>query len=311
MFGADLASSINAISRYAFRVFGFFLGCRMRCRINHQNFKTMTSAAELDPNARAAAQQALDELDEAASLARETIESPQAATEAPTAELSESEQASRNAERVQQFIKRAARQRNQGRLEMERTYTGVMVVDRHLQIFDPHIASSVTRFLALTDKTIYLLGRIGNQYMSDAQVEKVRDSIQEKIEEYAKEASQSMAIAIELSQKGRAENFMWIEPHYTGAALDFTFQIKSRNILALEEATKNWDEAIRLMCEMEFNACATASQVNEIRLRERRLFAAINRHCANIIFGMSRKSMAAAEKVTAQDSAAEQVSQAA
>lgn len=270
----------------------------------------MTSAAELDPNARAAAQQALDELDEAASLARETIESPQAATEAPTAELSESEQASRNAERVQQFIKRAARQRNQGRLEMERTYTGVMVVDRHLQIFDPHIASSVTRFLALTDKTIYLLGRIGNQYMSDAQVEKIRDSIQEKIEEYAKEATQAATVAVELSQKGRAENFMWIEPHYIAPALDFNFQVKSRNTLALEEATKNWDEAIRLMCEMEFNACASASQINEIRLRERRLFSGINRHCANIIFGMSRKSMAAAEKAAAQDSAAEQVSQA-
>lgn len=281
----------------------------MQCKINHHPIFAMTSTTELDSSAHAAAaQQALAELDEAATLAREAIGTQKAESEAPTTELTESERAARNAERIKQFVKRAARQRNQGRLEMERTYTGVMVVDRDLKIYDPHIASSVTRFLALTDKTIYLLGRIGSQYMSDAQLEKIRQSIQDKIEAYVTEGRQAVAVAAELSQKGRAENFMWIEPHYIAPALDYKFQVKSRNTLALEEATRHWDEAIRLMCEMEFNAHASASQINEIRLRERRLFSDINRHCASIIFGMSRRSMAAAEKAKpAGEAVADQV----
>lgn len=252
----------------------------------------MTTPTDNDVNVQAA-QHALNELDEATQLAREAVGLPQPSSpEESAAPLSDDERAARNEERVKQFIKRANRQRNMGRQEMERIYVGVMVVERDLKIFDPHLASSVTRFLALTDKTIHLLSRIGSQYMTDAQVEKVRQSIQEKIEEYAAKGRQALAVAAELAQKNRAENFMWIEPHYMAPALDFKFQVKSRNALLLAEAAQHWDEAIRLMCEMEFNACATASQINEIRLNERRLFSGINRHCANIVFGMSRRSMA-------------------
>jgi len=175
---------------------------------------------------------------------------------------------------------------------MKRQYAATMVVERELKIFDPHIASSVTRFLALTDKTLYLLGRIGGQYMTEAQIDKVRASIQERVTEYANEGRHSLDAAAELNRKGRDSRPMWIEPHYTGAALDENFQVKSRLTLALVDAAKHWDEAIRLMCEMEFNACASESQIGEMRIRERRQFAGLNRLCASVVMGMSRRSHA-------------------
>jgi|APLak6261666328_1056055.scaffolds.fasta_scaffold03236_2 hypothetical protein len=255
----------------------------------------------IDHTAHAAAHQVIEELDEATQLARETLnaQQPSAAAlvePAPAAEMSDAERAARKEDRVQLFIRRAARQRQQGLKELERVYSGVMVVDREIKIFDPHIASSVTRFLGLTDKTIHLVGRIGRHFMSDAQIEKLQQSIQEMCDTYVQEGRQAAAVAAELSQKGRAANFMWIEPHYLAPALEVKFQVKSRSTLALAEAAQHWDEAIRLMCEMEFNACTTSSQISEVRLRERRLFAALNKHCVTIIMGMSRRSMAAANE---------------
>lgn len=259
----------------------------------------MTEAALFSPdlNAQTQAQQALDELDDAARLASESLNQNAAAgtasADAPDDALeSEEERAARNAERVKRFVQRAARQRNAGREEMERTYTGVMVVEREVKVFDPNLASSVVRFLALTDKTMYLLGRIGPQYMTAAQIDKVREQVLAKVEEYTKEAHQALSAARELSSKNREANFMWIEPHYVSAMLDQKFQVKTRYVLPLVDAVSHWDEAIRLMCEMEFNACATENQISEIRLRERRLFSAINRFCAQVIMGMSRRSQA-------------------
>lgn len=272
----------------------------------------MTDAALFSPelNAQTQAQQALDELDDAARLASESLgqggaAGGSAAGAAEDAPESEEARAARNAERVKRFVQRAARQRNAGREEMERTYTGVMVVERGIKVFDPNLASSVVRFLALTDKTMYLLGRIGPQYMTAAQIDKVREQVLAKVEEYTKEAQQALSAATELSSKSREANFMWIEPQYVAAMLDQKFQVKTRYVLPLVDAVSQWDEAIRLMCEMEFNACATENQISEIRLRERRLFSAINRFCAQVIVGMSRRSQADANGPRARTSSGE------
>src|SRR6218665_1589419 len=257
---------------------------------------SMTTALTETMQASAQARQGLEELDEAAKLAQEAVEdvgvvAPHSGVRSADAAEPAPAQAS-EADRIRLFIQRAARQRNQGREEMKRQYAATMVVERELKIFDPHIASSVTRFLALTDKTLYLLGRIGGQYMTEAQIDKVRASIQERVTEYANEGRHSLDAAAELNRKGRDSRPMWIEPHYTGAALDENFQVKSRLTLALVDAAKHWDEAIRLMCEMEFNACASESQIGEMRIRERRQFAGLNRLCASVVMGMSRRSHA-------------------
>jgi len=254
---------------------------------------SMTTALTETMQASAQARQVLEELDEAAKLAQEAVEAVAPHSGARNADAAEPAPAQASeADRIRLFIQRAARQRNQGREEMKRQYAATMVVERELKIFDPHIASSVTRFLALTDKTLYLLGRIGGQYMTEAQIDKVRTSIQERVTEYANEGRHSLDAAAELNRKGRDSRPMWIEPHYTGAALDENFQVKSRLTLALVDAAKHWDEAIRLMCEMEFNACASESQIGEMRIRERRQFAGLNRLCASVVMGMSRRSHA-------------------
>lgn len=238
---------------------------------------------DVDTALKQSAVQSLSELDEAVQLinADQEVEQP----------LSEEERSARDAARTKMLVERARRQRNRGREEMDRVYAGVLVVDQKLEVFDPHLASSVVRFLALTDKTLHLLARVGAQYMNDTQVAQLSEEIQSKIGEYARQAQQVFTAAEELRKKRCEENLMWLEPHYSKAMLSTIFAVKSRHILVLADAVSKWDEAIRLMSEMEFNGFMSHSQVSTLRLTERRLFSDINRFCISVVTGMSRRSM--------------------
>lgn len=248
------------------------------------------------------AQNDLNELNEAVALAEASVgekftdadvaapataaETAAASTGGPAAPMTTQDRAQRSRER-------AKRQREMGRLEMERTYNGVMVVQRKLKINDQNVASSVTRFLALTDKTVHLLKRLGAQMMTPAQSEELMGSLQEKIDEYCAEGKQSLAASSKMLEDGKAADteFMWITPVYVSSTLEHEFRIKSRNVLGLIDAIENWDTVMAQLSELEFNGKVTASQVDEARVRERRLFNDLNFLCYKLVMGMSRKTM--------------------
>lgn len=231
----------------------------------------------------------LQELDSTAELALHALD--KATLSEQQASETEEDREARQAARIKMYSQRASRQRNLGREEMARVYAGTMVITQPLKVFDQHLASSVVRFLALTDRTLYLLGRIGVQYMSPAQMEKVQNSIHEKIDAYVNEGRMTFSAASEFDRQGREKSLKWWEPNYAAPALDAEFQYKTREVLRLAEAVKKWDEAIKLMCQCEFNEVVTLSQVSEVRLRERRLFSDINRFCATLVIGMRNRTL--------------------
>lgn len=231
----------------------------------------------------------LQELDSTAELALHALD--KATLSEQQASETEEDREARQAARIKMYSQRASRQRNLGREEMARVYAGTMVITQPLKVFDQHLASSVVRFLALTDRTLYLLGRIGVQYMSPAQMEKVQNSIHEKIDAYVNEGRMTFSAASEFDRQGREKSLKWWEPNYAAPALDAEFQYKTREVLRLAEAVKKWDEAIELMCQCEFNEVVTLSQVSEVRLRERRLFSDINRFCATLVIGMRNRTL--------------------
>lgn len=256
----------------------------------------MTTAIE-QPSDSADQQQALNELDEAAKLAKETLAlDPSLPSHADQSDLTQSvnepqDEAALQEARRERMRDRAKRQRQRGREEMQREYTGVMVVDRDLEVFDPAIASSVTRFMALTDRTVHLLTRRGDRFLSSAQVDKILDAIQSKIDTYVKEGEQAKNAAQELINKHSPAEFLWLVPRYTTSILKHSFQIKTRSVIFLSDGAHDWDEAIRMMCELEFNAKVKADQIAAVRRRERVLFSNLNYFCIQTILGMYRNSM--------------------
>lgn len=240
----------------------------------------------------------INELNEAVALAQASVgvasaEAILAAPDASTTATDDTVAAPMTAQdRAKRTRERAQRQRKLGSEEMQREYAGVMVVKQSLEINDQNVASSALRFLALTDKTIYLLKRMGGRIMTPAQSEELMGRLQEKFNEYCLEAQQAAAASSELLQKCKAEDmtFMWIQPVYVASTLSHEFQIKNRPVLPLFEAIKHWDSAIGHLSELEFNGQATADQIDQIRVRERRLFSGINYLCYQIVMGLSRKT---------------------
>lgn len=241
-------------------------------------------------------QQALDELNEAAKIAQESLQhDPVLARQFGGGETFNpaalQDEAAIEAARRERMISRAKRQRERGREEMGRQYDGVMVVDRELEVFDPAIASSVTRFMALTDRTVHLLNRRGERFLETQQVDRILEAIESKISLYVKTGAEAKKFASQLVEKYSPAEYMWLNPRYTTSTLKHSFQIKTRLVVSLSDGAHDWDEAIRLMCELEFNGKVKSSEIAEVRRKERSLFSNLNYFCIQTILNMYRGSM--------------------
>lgn len=248
-------------------------------------------------------QQALDELKEAAQLAQETLAldpslSSQAHTDGAQTVDASQDGASLQDDRQARQMDRAKRQRDRGRKEMEREYKSVMVVDRELEVFDPAIASSVTRFMALTDRTIFLLTRYGERFLSTDQVELILGAMQSKIDTYINDGVKARQAAQELIKQYSPAEYIWLKPRYTSSTLKYTFKLKTRGAVLLADGSHEWDEAIRMMCELQFNGKAKSDQIAAVRRNERTIFKSLNYFCVQTIMGMYQNSMPAELQVT-------------
>ncbi|WP_091457769.1 hypothetical protein [Giesbergeria anulus] len=192
--------------------------------------------------------------------------------------------------RAQRQRERARRQREVGSKELKREYVGTMTVEQHLTINDPNVASSALRFLALTDRTLYLLKTMGVRMMSEDQCETLRDTLAAKIQEYCEESKKALSAANALLGDNRQADFHWIIPVYCAPALNETFQAKDRHLFPLIEAINAWDSTIAVINELEFNGKASFKQVDEVRSKERRLFSDISYFCYQVVMGLMRKS---------------------
>ncbi|MBS3912799.1 MAG: hypothetical protein KGZ70_13530 [Hydrogenophaga sp.] len=199
-------------------------------------------------------------------------------------------------ERAQVARQIARRQRKYGAAELERQYPSAIVVNVDLKLNDPNIASSASRFLGLTDRTLYLINRFGSRFMSDVEVETTRASIRELIEAYALEARQAVEQGEVMVAKAKESNDDWLSPCYTSSTLEAGFGVKARDTMTLVRALRMWDEAILHFASLEFNDGATIGQIDTMRLRERNLFLKVNRQCIRAVRAFNRRRAEAANK---------------
>jgi hypothetical protein len=192
--------------------------------------------------------------------------------------------------RARRQRERARRQREVGSKELKREYVGAMTVTKSLTINDPNVASSALRFLALTDRTLYLLKTMGIRMMNQDQCETLHETLTSKIAEYCEESKKALNAATALIGDSRQAEFDWIIPMYSVPALDETFQTKDRHLFPLIEAINAWDSTIAIINELEFNGKASFKQVDEVRSKERRLFSDISYFCYQVVMGLMRKS---------------------
>lgn len=263
--------------------------------------KEMTVTATTEPTPAAAN---LAELKEVAELALSiqtnsppvavpavAVEAAQNTSAAPTADSETQPAADTSPEsRARRQRERARRQREAGSKELKREYIGAMTVTQSLVINDPNVASSALRFLALTDRTLYLLKTMGIRMMNQDQCETLRDTLTSKIQEYCEESKKALNAANALLGDSRQADFDWIIPMYSVPALDETFQAKDRHLFPLIEAINTWDSTIAIINELEFNGKASFKQVDEVRSKERRLFSDISYFCYQVVMGLMRKS---------------------
>ncbi|MDD2222832.1 MAG: hypothetical protein PHF42_05260 [Pseudomonas sp.] len=261
----------------------------------------MTDTATTEPTQAAADMAELKEVAELA-LSVQTNGNPVAAAavavvtaqSTPTAPAADGEAApaadTSPESRARRQRERARRQREAGSKELKREYVGTMTVPKSLTINDPNVASSALRFLALTDRTLYLLKTMGIRMMNQDQCETLHETLTSKIEEYCEESKKALNAATALIGDSRQAEFDWIIPVYSVPALDETFQTKDRHLFPLIEAINAWDSTIAIINELEFNGKASFKQVDEVRSKERRLFSDISYFCYQVVMGLMRKS---------------------
>lgn len=245
------------------------------------------------------AEAALEELDSLAALASESIRAEGnegAAAEGqsgndPAQVKSDEDREAERRQRTERAIKMATRQRKLGAAELARVYEGVMVVSRDMQLFDPNIASSAQRFLALTDRTLHMLHRNGHRFLTAGELQKLISRMNEMIGEYVDEAKKAVDSTGQLVQEKKSASIDWIEPKYLKPVFSETVNIKSRPIIGMANALMNWDKAIHNLTELEFNDEAVSSQSNELRRRERHLFSTINRFAIFTAIAMRNRSI--------------------
>lgn len=185
----------------------------------------------------------------------------------------------------------ARRQRELGSAELEKQYPNTIVVPATISIGDANIASSASRFLGLTDRTIYLLNRYGPRYMGAADLLQIRDSLGKMIADYVQESEQAFAQGQELVGKHKtAADGVWFEPQYTTHIMDTQFGVKARQTMGVVQALHRWDQAILSFAALNFNGCGDDDQIDTLRQRERSLFMAINKMCIRTINAMGRRA---------------------
>jgi hypothetical protein len=190
----------------------------------------------------------------------------------------------------------ARRQRKLGQYELERFYESAIVVPMDVKLNNPHIASSATRFLGLTDRTLYMVNRFGSRFMSEADIDATREAVNKKIQRYEEEAAQALSQGLALTSEAKKENPDWLSPVYTSAALDTGFQVKTRDTVRLIKALRVWDQAILEFATLEFNDSATINQLETMRVRERSMFLDINTQCIRTIRAFYKRRNEAANK---------------
>jgi hypothetical protein len=244
------------------------------------------------------AQVVLNELDAAAAVAEDSL-----ARDASTAtvkagvgdvkvlEEKQDREAKRQA-RLEGFMKRAAKQKQRGRAELEKTYAGALSVEKVVEVFDVNVASSAERFMGLIDLSLYTLNRRGASVVGEGALEGILDQFDQMVGEYLADGRKTRDAAVALVMTERDTTLdEWITPNYTQSAFNAVVHAKHRLSTKVADGLKAWDEAIRELSILEWNGKVDGSQVQQARAQERRGLSAIHKFAAKALIGLRNRTL--------------------
>ncbi len=268
------------------------------------------------------AQAALNEIDETARMAFQNMEAEKAEAIARGEQPGESKgkanpidpaslSSTQKNDRIKVQARRAQNQREKGRAELTKIYSGAMTVEHNLQFYDLNIASSCERFLGICDQAPYVIGRRGPSVLGVVATSKVLEQIGEMVDKYytaGKEAQLAAETLFKVEREKVMSDDEWITPRYQQPAMALVTQAKHRGTSRLIAGMRAWDEAVRIANVLSWNGAIKDAEIANIRSSERKAFTQVFSLCNRAVVGLYRGTLIAEPKKrdkTAEDADAD------
>lgn len=270
---------------------------------------------------RSEAEKAIDEIDQAARMAEESLSITAGIAPAetitatspdlvvldplrdsdfirkPAQQVNENNGSDRE-DRVKSLIRRAALQKQRGRAELVKPYVGALSVQKTLKYFDVNIASSAERFLGLIDLSLYTITRRGPLVLGADACDEILARFDQMVTKYI-DASHVAKVGSATAMKAEKDGSFgseWLQPEYTQSAFECTIQAKHRLTTRLVDALSAWDTAIHDLSVLEWNGKVDAAQIAQVREEERRGLSSIYSFAAKSLVGMRNRTNKAPAK---------------
>jgi len=165
---------------------------------------------------------------------------------------------------------RAQNQREAGLRHMQNVRPGVMTVEHSVCINDARVASNITRFMPRIDSALTFFKTRGQAFLPAEDAAALLTHIADLCMAYADAGAESLttASALHNQTKDALGDDSWMEPTYKAAAIDIKYSVSNPEVFRMVGAAHKWDEAIRLMCELEWNG-GDPRQTLDLRSTER------------------------------------------
>ncbi len=273
--------------------------------------ETALQATDSHQDARSEAERVLDEIEQAASQATESlakdaslngaapVTEPAAVTSAVDGEVNgrsqqeiDREKQAAHEARVAYLVRRAKTQKERGRAQLERVVVGAMAIRKDVEFFDVSIASSAERFLGLIDLSIYTINRRGEYILGETDAEKVMERFASLVNTYRDGAisERDQADVLLKNEQDLVFDEDWIVPEYRQTAFKMSVYIKHPSTLKVLDGLFAYDQLVRNLTILQWNGKVDQVRIDQARHHERQALSKIHQFAGSSLIGLNRRA---------------------
>jgi hypothetical protein len=189
------------------------------------------------------------------------------------------------------MMKRAAKQRKQGAIGLERAEVGVPVHHQHAVIKTPALGSTLLRWFSAVDICVSLLQRRGEMVLGN-KAEALTNELARLIGEVLEDSVGELTRVKTLIEQNRAKEVdpeMFIIPKVDKPALEKTIIIRSKLGHNLYLALRNYDDALEAMTALVWNGVMKESVQAEQLRQYKKSFGSLYKFAARTNVNLFKK----------------------
>lgn len=189
------------------------------------------------------------------------------------------------------MMKRAAKQRKQGTVGLERAEVGVPVHHQQAVIKTPALGSTLLRWFSAVDMCVSLLQRRGEMVLGN-KAEALTDELARLIGAVRDDSVSELARVKTLIEQNRAKEVdpeMFIIPKVDKPALEKTIIIRSKLGHNLYLALRNYDDALEAMTALVWNGVMKESEQAEQLRQYKKSFGSLYKFAARTNVNLFKK----------------------